>query len=193
MVSQDVYDRAHEAWQDHYDGENFEHSLRAAIEAAFAERAAELSSSAPAAASGHTAGDETGWLLERNNAKYYFAGVQEQHNGMGFCWFPCETQNHLEAIRFANKECAEKMKEQIGSFGYHYIAVEHAWIGGNIGAPAQPPSAVSEAIVADAVRIFDEREVKLGRTLAMRAALEAALSTPPGRDGVQAGKENSDG
>lgn len=71
--------------------------------------------------------DETGWLLERNNAQYYCAGVEEQHNGMGFCFFPRETKNHLEALRFARREDAEKFAAQIAG-NVRYAVVEHAWI-----------------------------------------------------------------
>ena len=82
-------------------------------------------------ATGDAVRDESAWLIEcaQGLSEPYFAGVRETHNGMGFCWFPKFTGDHMKAIRFSRKEDAEAVAEQIKTYVPSGLtAVEHRWI-----------------------------------------------------------------
>ncbi len=132
--------------------------------------------------------DELGWLLERNNAQYYFAGMQEQHNGMGFCWFAFETKNHLEAMRFARKEDANKMAEQIKGH-IRYSVVQHLWMANRKENPvADTPESLRElAQMLDNVHIANNEMGDTAIVAKSVAALRAyaAHMEADGKDAVR--------
>lgn len=69
--------------------------------------------------------DESGWLIERADSspaepKYWAAGQREAERSSAW------TSNHMEAIRFARKDDAEKVANRIMA-GIDVRICEHAW------------------------------------------------------------------
>jgi hypothetical protein len=69
--------------------------------------------------------DESGWLIERADSspaepKYWAAGQREAERSSAW------TSNHMEAIRFARKDDAEKVASRIMK-GIVVRICEHGW------------------------------------------------------------------
>lgn len=71
------------------------------------------------------------WVIERGDsqpcAPTYWTGP---NNGGGW------SQDHMDAVRFARKQDAERVACQLGQ-GYHRVC-EHGWCGGPLPAPPAP-------------------------------------------------------
>lgn len=65
--------------------------------------------------------DEFAWVIERGDSQphspTYWSGIDS--------W----SQDHLDAVRFARKQDAERVAHSIRDGGYHRVC-EHGWIAG---------------------------------------------------------------